>query len=102
HSCPSQICTLSLHDALPIYQMAFGFAAPVEREMAKPLRVPLAERMRPNSLSEVVGHRQILGKHALLPRLIERNRFGSLLFYGPPGCGKTTLARVVAASCKAE
>ncbi len=83
-------------------QMAFGFAAPVTGETAKPLRVPLAERMRPRSLNEVVGHHQILGESALLPRLIERNRFGSLLFYGPPGCGKTTLARVVAASCNAE
>lgn len=68
----------------------------------KPTRVPLAERMRPRSLEEVVGHRKILGEQALLPRLIRKNRFGSLLFYGPPGCGKTTLAQVVAASCGAE
>lgn len=68
----------------------------------RPLRVPLAERMRPRTLEEVVGHRKILGEQAVLPRLIRKNRFGSLLFYGPPGCGKTTLAQVVAASCGAE
>lgn len=57
---------------------------------------PLAVRMRPRKLSEMVGHSQILGEGALLPRLISTNNFGSLIFYGPPGCGKTTLAEVIA------
>lgn len=57
---------------------------------------PLAVRMRPRKLSEMVGHAQILGDDALLPRLISTNNFGSLIFYGPPGCGKTTLAEVIA------
>ena len=60
-------------------------------------RRPLASRMRPRNLSEVVGHAALLGPEALLPRLIKADTFGSLLFYGPPGCGKTTLAEVIAA-----
>jgi putative ATPase len=57
----------------------------------------LAARMRPRNLTEVVGHAALLGPNALLPRLIKADNFGSLLFYGPPGCGKTTLAEVIAA-----
>ena len=53
--------------------------------------------MRPRNLAEVVGHAALLGPEALLPRLIKADNFGSLLFYGPPGCGKTTLAEVIAA-----
>jgi putative ATPase len=60
-------------------------------------RRPLAARMRPRNLTEVVGHAALLGPNALLPRLIKADNFGSLLFYGPPGCGKTTLAEVIAA-----
>lgn len=61
-----------------------------------PASAPLAVRMRPRSLSEVVGHSHILSPDSLLPRLVAANNFGSLLFYGPPGCGKTTLAGVIA------
>ena len=60
-------------------------------------RRPLAARMRPRTLEEIFGHEKILGAGTLLPRLIETDNFGSLLFYGPPGCGKTTLAEVIAA-----
>jgi putative ATPase len=48
------------------------------------------------SLNEVVGHKDLLGPEALLPRLIKSDQFGSLIFYGPPGCGKTSLAEVIA------
>lgn len=63
---------------------------------AHPQRRPLAARMRPQALNEVVGHKDLLGTNALLPRLIKSDQFGSLIFYGPPGCGKTSLAEVIA------
>jgi putative ATPase len=57
---------------------------------------PLAVRMRPRNLSEVVGQEHILGPGSLLARLVAQNRFGSLLFYGPPGSGKTSIAEAIA------
>ena len=63
---------------------------------------PLAARMRPRRLSEIVGQDHILKEGNLLPRLIASNRFGSLLFYGPPGCGKTSLAEVIARETKSR
>lgn len=53
--------------------------------------------MRPRQLSEVVGQEHILRPGSLLPRLVAQNRFGSLIFYGPPGCGKTSIAEAIAA-----
>jgi putative ATPase len=57
---------------------------------------PLAARMRPRALAEIVGQEHLTAPGALLPRLISSNRFGSLIFYGPPGCGKTSFAEVIA------
>ena len=66
-----------------------------ELSSASPAR-PLAVRMRPRRLSEIVGQEHLLGQGALLPRLVRADTFGSILLYGPPGCGKTTLAHVIA------
>ncbi len=63
---------------------------------------PLAARMRPRRLAEIVGQEHILKAGNLLPRLIASNRFGSLLFYVPPGCGKTSLAEVIARETKSR
>src|SRR5580698_3423410 len=57
---------------------------------------PLAARMRPRRLSEVVGQEHLLKPGSLLPRLVAQNRFGSLIFYGPPGTGKTSIAEAIA------
>lgn len=63
---------------------------------------PLASRMRPTTLDEVVGQKHIIGKDKLLYRAIKADQLGSLIFYGPPGTGKTTLAKVIANTTKAE
>ena len=57
---------------------------------------PLAERMRPSSLAQVVGQEEVLGEHGFLRRAIAADRVPSLVFWGPPGSGKTTLARIIA------
>ena len=63
---------------------------------------PLAKRMRPTSLDDVVGQEHIIGKDKLLYRAIKADKISSLIFYGPPGTGKTTLAMVIANTTKAE
>lgn len=63
---------------------------------------PLASRMRPAALSEIVGQQHILGKDKLLYRAIQADKLGSVIFYGPPGTGKTTIARVIANTTSAE
>ena len=63
---------------------------------------PLASRLRPTVLEEVVGQRHIIGEDKLLYRAIKADKLGSLIFYGPPGTGKTTLAKVIANTTSAE
>ncbi len=67
-----------------------------------PSLVPLAERMRPRTVDEIVGQQHILGPNTLLREAIETDQVPSLIFWGPPGTGKTTLARVIAAATRAE
>ena len=63
---------------------------------------PLASRMRPTTLEEVVGQKHIIGKDKLLYRAIKADKLGSVIFYGPPGTGKTTLAKVIANTTSAR
>ncbi len=63
---------------------------------------PLAQRLRPTTLEEFVGQKHVLGEGSALRRAIEEDRVHSSIFYGPPGSGKTTLARIVAATTGAE
>lgn len=66
------------------------------REAKKEKEAPLANRLRPRTLEEVVGQEHIIGKDKLLYRAIKADKISSIIFYGPPGTGKTTLARVIA------
>lgn len=65
-------------------------------------RSPLASRLRPETLDEVVGQEHIVGKDKLLYRAIKADKLGSIIFYGPPGTGKTTLAYVIANTTSSE
>lgn len=72
------------------------------REQNSDKESPLASRLRPTCLEEVVGQQHIIGKDKLLYRAIKADKLGSLIFYGPPGTGKTTLAKVIANTTSAE
>ena len=72
------------------------------REQNSDKESPLASRLRPTTLDEVVGHQHIIGKDKLLYRAIKADKLGSLIFYGPPGTGKTTLAKVIANTTSAD
>ena len=72
------------------------------REQNMESESPLASRMRPTSLDEVVGQQHIVGKDKLLYRAIKADKLSSIIFYGPPGTGKTTLAKVIANTTSAE
>jgi len=75
------------------------FEAP---ERASTIDAPLAERMRPQSFDDLVGQEEIVGKDRPLRNAIEADRLSSVIMWGPPGCGKTTLARLIARYTKAH
>ena len=72
------------------------------RENTQKQEAPLASRLRPRTLDEIVGQKHILGKDKLLYRAIRADKLSSLIFYGPPGTGKTTIARVIANTTRAD
>lgn len=72
------------------------------REQKKETESPLASRLRPATLDEMVGQQHIIGKDKLLYRAIKADKLSSIILYGPPGTGKTTLAKVIANSTSAE
>lgn len=72
------------------------------REKNMDREAPLASRLRPTALEEVVGQQHIIGKDKLLYRAIKADKLSSIIFYGPPGTGKTTLAKVIAHTTSAE
>ncbi len=76
------------------------FAAAARERLSA--RAPLADRMRPTTLDEVVGQEHLLGPDAPLRRLIEADRLSSAILWGPAGTGKTTLARLVARTTEKE
>ena len=72
------------------------------RESRMKDEAPLASRLRPRTLDEIVGQKHILGKDRLLYRAIRADKLSSVIFYGPPGTGKTTIARVIANTTRAD
>src|SRR5271170_865133 len=73
-----------------------GLFRAIEPEEAPQTGRPLADRMRPQTLDEFIGQEELLGPAKPLRTQIERDDIGSMLLWGPPGCGKTTLARIIA------
>ena len=76
------------------------FTVAADRKRAR--TAPLAERMRPRTLDEFVGQEHVLGPGRLLRQMVEAKALHSLVFWGPPGSGKTTLARLLAEAAGAE
>jgi len=79
-----------------------GLFRAIEPEEEPQAGRPLADRMRPQTLDEFIGQEELLGPGKPLRTQIERDDLGSMLLWGPPGCGKTTLARIIAKRTRSE
>ena len=87
---------MSASDQSDLFGEPAAAPAPAAAPRSRPATQPLAARMRPRVLADIVGQEHLTQADGLLTRLIKSNRFGSLIFYGPPGCGKTSFAEVIA------
>lgn len=72
------------------------------REKELEQNAPLASRIRPQTLDDIVGQQHILGKNKFLYRAIKADKLSSIILYGPPGCGKTTIAKVISSTCSMD
>ncbi|WHZ16187.1 MAG: Replication-associated recombination protein RarA [Nitrospira sp.] len=87
--------TMSSHDST-------GDLFAPARDVTRPGKVPLAERMRPRNFDDLVGQDEVVGSDRPLRKAIERDELSSVIFWGPPGCGKTTLAWLIAHHTKSH
>jgi putative ATPase len=88
-------------DQIPLPQSRNATPAPLDAPLSSTAR-PLADRMRPRALEEFLGQEELVGKDSLLRRMMEADEVRSMIFWGPPGSGKTTLAHVIAGMTKAH
>jgi putative ATPase len=94
---PAPCVTLLVQPHTPLAEMNLFSSATSDKAPA-----PLAERLRPHRLDEMVGQQHLLGEEGVLRLLIEQDQLTSALFWGPPGTGKTTLARVIAQTTRSH
>lgn len=83
-------------------QLELKSSSSASDEGHSPLFTPLAARMRPRNIDEVCGQKHLMAPGARLRRMIDSGAISSIIMWGPPGCGKTTIARVIARTCKAS
>lgn len=88
--------------AVPTPGQSGFFEMPAQNKPDDLSAAPLAARMRPRTLDEIVGQQHILAEGKLLRRTVQSDRFTSMIFYGPPGAGKTTLARVISSATESH
>src|ERR1700748_2194744 len=86
----------------PMSGNLFDSFSPSAPSSKAPADSPLAERLRPSSLEEIVGLEELLAEGRFLRTAIETDRIPSMIFWGPPGSGKTTLARIIARTTRAR